>query len=290
MTDSALAEKHPWTHPWYKAQGGGIQVLIFLILIHVLSLIGFVLYPLPGLPVFLTALLFTCLGGFGTTLAYHRALSHRSLRLNAVLEQILIFFAVFNASGSPSTWVANHRNHHANADTIDDVSSPRHGGFWWAHLRWLYQWPASDMERWCPDLIKTRYRFWYSIQIPVVAVSIAFGYFLFGWAGFFWIGAIRLTYSLHGQAVVNSILHLKPGLPEGVDSSRNIWWLGPLQTTGWGENWHDNHHDEPGSACFSRHWWQVDIGWYTVCLLEAVGLASDVRRPRQSRGSTVASG
>jgi stearoyl-CoA desaturase (delta-9 desaturase) len=80
------------------------------------------------------------------------------------------------------------------------------------------------------------------------------------------------------QCFVNSLLHLKPGLPEGVDSSQNIWWLGPLQVTAWGENWHGNHHEKPASACFSRHWWQVDIGWYVIRSLEAVGLARNVRR------------
>jgi hypothetical protein len=82
----------------------------------------------------------------------------------------------------------------------------------------------------------------------------------------------------HMQCFVNSLLHLKPGLPEGVDSSQNIWWLGPLQVTAWGENWHGNHHSKPASACFSRHWWQVDIGWYVIRSLEAVGLATNVRR------------
>src|SRR6266850_2541343 len=46
-------------------------------------------------------------------------------QMNPIVEQVLVFFAVFNGSGTPSTWIANHRNHHANADTIDDVSSPR---------------------------------------------------------------------------------------------------------------------------------------------------------------------
>jgi len=281
MSKSVPAEQAPWAQPWYYTHDGNGSVFIYLVLIHTLSIVGIVLFPLPGWPVFLTALALTCLGGFGTTLAYHRALSHRAFKLNPIVEQVLIFFAVFNGSGAPSTWVANHRNHHANSDTAADVSSPRYGGFWWAHLRWLYQWPASSMERWCPDLIRTRYKIWHQIQAPIVLGSLVFGWFLFGWPGFFWIGAIRLAYSLHLQAVVNSILHLKPGLPEGVDSARNIFWLGPFQLTGWGENWHENHHCEPGAACFSRHWWQVDIGWYTICLLKTLGLATDVRVPRR---------
>lgn len=279
---STLVEKHPWTQPWWKVDGANRPVLLYILLIHTLAVVGILLFPIPGWKVLLGAAAATSLGGLGTTVAYHRALSHRAVRLNPVVEQILIFFAVFNGSGSPSTWIANHRNHHANADTIDDVSSPRHGGFWWAPLRWLYQWEASSMDKWCPDLIRSRYLFWEKIQPYLIIISLTFGYFVFGWAGFFWLGAIRLVYSLHLQAFVNSLLHLKPGLPEGVDSSQNIWWLGPLQLTAWGENWHENHHDYPASACFSRHWWQIDIGWYVICGMRALGLASRIRTYRNT--------
>jgi hypothetical protein len=58
---------------------------------------------------------------------------------------------------------------------------------------------------------------------------------------------------------------------------QNIWWLGPLQLTAWGENWHGNHHASPASARFSRHWWQVDVGWYVIRALRAVALAKNVR-------------
>jgi stearoyl-CoA desaturase (delta-9 desaturase) len=100
---------------------------------------------------------------------------------------------------------------------------------------------------------------------------------LLGWKGLFWIGPIRLAYSPHMQCFVNSLLHLPPKrIPEGVDSSRNIWWLGPLQLTAWGENWHKNHHALPRAACFSRAWYQIDVGWYTICLLRSLGLVSNV--------------
>ncbi len=277
MSKSAFAEKHPWTLPWWKAEGENFWVLVYIFAIHILSILGLVFYTLPGWPVFLSAMFLACLGGLGTTVGYHRALAHRAVKLHPVVEQILILFAVFNGSGAPSTWIANHRNHHAAADTVDDVSSPRHGGFWWAHLRWLYQWEASSMQKWCPDMMQSKYTFWAKIQIPIVAVSLTFGYFLFGWAGLLWLGPMRMLYCLHLQCFVNSLLHLKEGLPEGVDSSQNIWWLGPLQVTAWGENWHGNHHAYPASAKFSRHWWQIDIGWYVIRGLQAVGLASNIR-------------
>jgi len=277
MERSDLQEKHPWTQPWWRVEDENVPVFIYILLVHVLAVVGLLLFPVPGWKLFLATFITTFLGGLGTTVGYHRALSHRAVKLHPVVEQILIFFAVFNGSGAPSTWIANHRNHHANSDTIDDVSSPRHGGFWWAHLRWLYQWEASSMEKWCPDLIKTRYLFWAKVQPYLIAVSLTFGYLLFGWAGLFWLGALRLVWCLHMQAFVNSLLHLKEGLPDGADTSQNIWWLGPLQVSAWGENWHGNHHAYPASACFSRHWWQVDIGWYVIRGLEQIGLATNVR-------------
>jgi fatty-acid desaturase len=252
------------------------MILVHLVTIHSLALVGLVFFPVPGWKVFAVALGATMAGGVGTTVCYHRYLAHRSLRMNPVVEQILIFCAVANGSGAPLSWAANHRAHHSTSDTVDDVSSPRYGGFWWAHLRWLYQWPAGDVERWCKDLDLGRYWIWNYLQGPVLLLSLLGGGIL-GWAGLFWIGPIRLVYSLHMQCFVNSLLHLPPrALPEGVDSSRNIWWLGPLQLTAWGENWHRNHHALPRTAKFSRAWYQIDVGWYTICLLRSLRLVSNV--------------
>src|SRR5204863_10200557 len=66
------------------------------------------------------------------------------------------------------------------------------------------------------------------------------------------------------------------------DSSMNVWWLGPFQLTAWGENWHQNHHTHAGSARLGLRWYQTDIGWYFIWMLEAVGLAHSVKRPRAS--------
>jgi stearoyl-CoA desaturase (delta-9 desaturase) len=199
--------------------------------------------------------------------------------LNPVVENVLIFFTIFNASGEPIGWVANHRHHHAKSDTAEDVSSPRHGGFWWAHIRWVYQWPGSDVRRWCPDMDKRGYRVWRRLQIPIIALSVCSG-LIFGWEAFFWVGSIRLVYALHFQMFVNSLLHMTPGLPDGADTSRNIWWLGPLQLGAWGENWHRNHHSDANAARFGRRWWQIDFGWYVIAGLKALKLASDVRPTR----------
>jgi fatty-acid desaturase len=271
--------ERPWEAPWWRPVAGQEIIFFYLVLVHLLAAIGLIFFPVPGMRVFLTTLGLACLGGLGTTIAYHRSLAHRSVRLHPAGEQFLIFWAVFNGSGSPRQWVANHRLHHAKSDTPEDVSSPRYGGFWWAHLRWLYQFPDASQARWCPDMNQARYNGWTRLQVPTVALSVLGGA-VFGWPGLFWIGAIRLVYSLHLQCLVNSLTHLGAVGEEGADSSRNVWWLGPFQLAAWGENWHRNHHAQAGSARFARSLWQIDIGWYVIRLLETLGLAHDVKRDR----------
>ena len=276
-----LPEIRPWQWPVWKPARGKSGVLFYLVLVHVLAVAGLILYPVPSLRVLGIAVVFAALGGLGTTVCFHRALAHRTLRINPAVEQVLIFLAVFNGSGNPASWVAYHRRHHSNTDGPDDVSSPKQGGFWWAHLRWLYQSEPADRQRWCPDLDRGIYRFWAYAETPVVLLSLFCGFWLGpGWQGFFWIGAIRMLYTLHMQCLVNSLTHLgRPKEGEG-DSSVNLWWLGPFQLTAWGENWHKNHHSHAGSARLGLRWWQTDIGWYFIRGMEALGLAHGVKRPR----------
>lgn len=275
--ESTIAKSYAWERPFWKPIKGKGAVFFYLIVIHLLAVTGLILFPLPSLRVFLVALSLIGLGGLGTTVGYHRTLAHRSVKLNKIVEQALIFFAMFNGSGAPASWVAYHRHHHSTADTSEDISSPTHGGFWWAHLRWLYQSPRADAQHWCPEFNRGIYKAWTYAEVPILLLSLFCGAVL-GWQGFFWIGAIRLVYSLHMQCFVNSLTHL--GHNEDGDTSQNVWWLGPLQITAWGENWHRNHHSNAGSARFGLRWWQVDVGWYFIRALEAVGFAHNVRRPR----------
>jgi stearoyl-CoA desaturase (delta-9 desaturase) len=271
----------PWQWPWWRTAAGDQITLVWIVLIHLTAVVGLVLYPLPGWPVFLGAYGLAWLGGLGTTVCYHRALAHRALRLHPLAQQGLIFLAICNGSGAPLSWTANHRLHHARADTPEDISSPRIGGFWWAHLRWLWQAQPASPAHYCSDLQEKSFRLWAILQIPLLAISFGSGA-VFGAAAFFWLGAIRLVFALHGQCFVNSVSHLRPEEFSGEDSSRNVPWLAlwhGLQ----GENWHRNHHTRPGSARFGWAPTQIDLGWWVIVGLERVGLATAVRRPRAWR-------
>ncbi len=109
------------------------------------------------------------------------------MKLNPVVRNILVFFAMLNGSGSPLSWAANHRLHHAKSDTPEDVSSPRVGGFWWSHLRWLWQAGAAPIKRYCKEMDTPGYRFWKHAQIPLCAAGLLVG-LPFGLTAFFWMG------------------------------------------------------------------------------------------------------
>ncbi|MEA2162041.1 MAG: sn-2 palmitoyl-lipid 9-desaturase [Thermoanaerobaculia bacterium] len=267
----------PWKSPWWKTAEGDRATLFYIILIHILAVIGIVFFPTPGWKVIAATVALGWIGGLGVTICYHRSLAHTALRLHPIVKHVLIFFAMFNGSGSPDSWTANHRQHHSKVETVEDISSPAIGGFWWAHLRWLWQAGNVPLSRWCPDLDKPEYRFWNRIQIPMLVVSL-FGGLAFGLPAFFWLGAMRLVMSLHAQCFINSIAHMREQASPGDDSSQNITWLAVLHFFQ-GENWHRNHHASPSSARFGWKLWQIDVGWYSIFLLERLGLATSVKRP-----------
>jgi fatty-acid desaturase len=277
--DAAEMAKHsPWKQPWWRAAPGDGPTLFWMILLHIGAIAGLILTPLPGWKIVAVAAGLHFLGGLGTTVCFHRALAHKSVKLNPVVRDVLTFFAMLNGSGSPLSWTANHRLHHAKSDTPDDVSSPRIGGFWWSHLRWLWQAGAAPVTKYCKDLNTPSYRIWNKVQIPLIALGFLIGA-PFGLAAFFWLGPIRMAFALHAQCFVNSACHLRKNVPEGESTALNLRWLA-LMHFFQGENWHQNHHDRPGSAHLGwRSNAHVDLGWYTILLLEKVGLAKDVRRP-----------
>lgn len=271
--------REPWKAPWWKTSEGEAATFYYVVAIHLLAAVGLVFYATPGWRVIAATVALAWLGGLGVTICYHRSLAHTALRLHPVVRHILIFFAMFNGAGSPDSWTANHRQHHSKVETVEDISSPAIGGFWWAHLRWLWQAGNVPLNRWCPDLDKPQYRFWKRLQIPLLAVSL-FGGLAFGVPAFFWLGPMRLVTSLHAQCFVNSIAHMREKRAPGDDSSQNVAWLALLHFFQ-GENWHHNHHLKPSSARFGWKPWQIDFGWYFIMLLELAGLATGVKRASQ---------
>jgi fatty-acid desaturase len=254
------------------------MIFAWIVAIHVTAVVGLVVFPAPGSHLICAALALAFIGGLGTTVCYHRALAHRSLKLHPAVQAILILLAMLNGAAPPGSWIATHRLHHATADTRDDPSSPAWRGFWWSHVAW--HWGAFNPKRAAYAKDSEALRIWERFTIPLFLLAYAGG-FLWGPAGFFWLGAIRLTFFFHSVSTVNSICHTQPGVPRGEDSSRNVAWLAPLHLF-LGETWHRNHHSSPSSARLGLYWLQPDLGYLLIAGLERMGLATEVRGPRPS--------
>jgi len=88
---------------------------------------------------------------------------------------------------------------------------------------------------------------------------------------------LRLVVVYHCTWLINSACHRWGYRTFATpDDSRNLWWVALLT---WGEGWHNNHHANPTSARHGLRWWEVDLTFLAIRLLEGLGLAWDVERP-----------
>jgi stearoyl-CoA desaturase (delta-9 desaturase) len=96
-----------------------------------------------------------------------------------------------------------------------------------------------------------------------------------------------LVAAWHGTFAINSFGHGPSRLRRFAtnDDSRNSFLLALLTC---GEGWHNNHHHRMGLARHGLAWWEVDLSYGVICLLEALGLVWDVRRPGLEASTTPA--
>jgi len=215
-------------------------------------------------------------GGLGICLGYHRLLTHRSFETPKMVEYALTIFGNLTWQGAPIRWVGTHRMHHRDSDTETDPHSPRHG-FSWAHAFWcLMEDPlgrdprelAKDMQRDRVHLLLDRY-FW----VPQIVLAVLL-HALGGWPWVIWGICVRTVFSYHATWFVNSAAHTWGYRNfETRENSHNTWWVALLS---FGEGWHNNHHAFARSARHGLRWWELDLTYLTIRVMQALGLARDV--------------
>lgn len=216
---------------------------------------------------------------FGVTAGYHRYFSHRSFKTGRVMQFVLAFIAQSTAQRGILWWAAKHRHHHRHSDTEHDVHSPRHMGFWYSHVGWIFtaQHDTTDFDA-IPDLTKYPELMWLERHPYLPATVLAAGcYALGGWTalfvGFFW--STVLLY--HGTFFINSLAHVH-GNQRYVtgDDSRNNWWLAVITL---GEGWHNNHHAYQRSTRQGFRWYEFDPTFYALKAMSWVGLVWELGEP-----------
>ncbi len=216
------------------------------------------------------------------TIFLHRHQAHRALNLHPAVAHFFRFWLWLTTGMVTREWVAVHRKHHARCESEEDPHSPQQKGigrvlFGGALLyrdeakkgETLEAFGAGTPDDWFERHVYARHR-WLGIGL-MFAVDIL----LFGLAGLAIFAVQMVWIPFWAAGVINGVGHYWGYRNfETQDASRNIVPFGLLIG---GEELHNNHHAYGSSARFSNKWWELDIGWVYIRLLEKLGLAS-VRR------------
>jgi stearoyl-CoA desaturase (delta-9 desaturase) len=269
-----------------------------LVLVHLFACLAFVpwFFSWTGAVLCLLGLYF--FGTLGINLCLHRMLTHQSFRVPKWLEYTLATIANCCLEDSPARWVAIHRLHHQHSDEQADPHSPLVNLFW-GHMGWIVVRSTQHdityhYERYCRDILRDPYYFWCERKLHWLWIYVAHAilfYFVglgIGWAatGSIWggvqFGASLLVWGVFLRTVlvwhitwsVNSFGHVfgYQNYPTG-DSSRNNVLFALISN---GDGWHNNHHAHPRCAAHGHKWWEFDVTWITVRILQRLGLATNV--------------
>ena len=253
------------------------ETFTFMVVLHILAVVALLPMFWSWTAFFSFAVLYYVTACLGVTLGYHRLLSHRSYRVAKPVERFLATCGALSCQHGPIDWVGLHRHHHAYSDQPNDHHNSRKG-FWWSHILWMFgDIPAmAEGSRMANDLRRDPYYRWLNenfllLQLPLALVL----YLIGGWGAVLWGIPLRLVAVYHVTWLVNSATH-KWGyrLFATEDNSRNNWWVAALT---FGEGWHNTHHAHPSCAQHGIRWWELDITYQHILLLQWLGISTKVK-------------
>ena len=236
-------------------------------------------FDLPWWGVAAIALALTHITIVAVTVFLHRHQAHHALDLHPAASHFFRFWLWLTTGMVTREWAAVHRKHHAKCDTPEDPHSPQVLGInrvLWGGV-FLYVKEArkpETLERyghgtpddWLERHLYSRY------QILGLTLVGALDVILFGIVPGALVLATQIVWiPFWAAGVINGIGHYWGyRLWPTPDASTNITPLGILIG---GEELHNNHHAYPTSAKLSIKWYEFDIGWLYIRILEALGLA-----------------
>ena len=220
---------------------------------------------------------------FAITGFYHRYFSHRAFRTSRTVQFAFALLGASAAQRGPLWWASHHRHHHAHADRPEDSHSAARHGFLWSHTGWfLSRANFSTRSERVRDLARYPELRFLDRFDAVVPALLALGLLAMGPQFFVWGFCVSTVALYHATFTINSLAHRwgTRRYPTG-DDSRNNPWLALLT---FGEGWHNNHHHYPRAARQGFYWWEVDLTYYGLRLLAALGLVRDLQPvPREAR-------
>jgi stearoyl-CoA desaturase (delta-9 desaturase) len=226
----------------------------------------------------LTVLVITHITILSVTLYLHRSQAHRAVTFHPAVAHFMRFWLWITTGMVTREWVAVHRLHHQKCEGREDPHSPQTHGIWRVLFggAWLYADATRDRamvarlgsgtpDDWIERTVYSRHP-----NLGYLALLIALVTVFHGWGIVMWL-AIVAWIPFWAAGVINGVGHWwgyrNTDTP---DCSRNILPWGIIVG---GEELHNNHHERPASAQLSRRWWEFDIGWMWIRILQSAGLA-----------------
>ena len=236
------------------------------------------LIDLPWWGYIVVALVLTHITIASVTIFLHRHQAHRALDLHPIPSHFFRFWLWLTTGQVTKEWAAIHRKHHARCETAEDPHSPQVLGI--KKVMWegaeLYRAACKDrsiMEKfghgtpddWLEHNLYTKH------TGKGILLMLAIDVLLFGAAGLS-IWAVQMAWiPFFAAGVINGIGHFWGYRNfENEDASTNVLPWGILIG---GEELHNNHHTFGTSAKLSYKWFEFDIGWMYIRILEICGLA-----------------
>jgi len=214
------------------------------------------------------------------TIYLHRCQAHRALDLHPLVSHFFRFWLWLTTGMVTKEWAAIHRKHHAKCETADDPHSPQIYGI--NRVLWLgvflyvkESYNRETLERYghgTPDDWIER-NFYSRLSYAGVFVLLGVNGLVFGILPGILIWLVQIAWiPFWAAGVINGLGHYFGYRSYDVpDASTNIVPWGILIG---GEELHNNHHAFASSARLSSKWYELDIGWLYIRILEALGLAT----------------
>ena len=212
------------------------------------------------------------------TIFLHRGQAHKGITFNPVIQHFMRFWLWLTTGMITKQWVAIHRKHHRYSDIEGDPHSPHVYGIWHVLTRGagLYHHASKDtamIQQYgvgTPDDWIERNLYTPHSRLGILLMLIIDLLFFGPWGFIVW-GIQMLWIPFWAAGVINGLAHWW-GYRNGQtkDRSRNI---SPWGIIIGGEELHNNHHLEPSSPKLSKNWWEFDIGWFYIRVLEILRLA-----------------
>ncbi len=252
--------------------------LLSTILNAVLDFMSTGVTGLSGWQTFFYTLIATHITIASVTIYLHRHQAHRALDLHALPSHFFRFWLWITTGQVTKEWAAIHRKHHAKCETVDDPHSPVTRGikkvlFEGAELYRVESKNLETMEKyghgtpddWIERNLYTRFS-WQGVGVLLVANVILFG------AKGVTVWAVQMMWiPIMAAGIINGIGHWWGYRNyDCTDAATNIVPWGILIG---GEELHNNHHTFATSAKLSSKWYEFDIGFFYIRVLETMKLA-----------------